>query len=64
MNLFINAVSEKGYLALFNSQREIIDSQVLDIKGNESSQFIEILDNFLHKNSCEYNQIDNIVCVN
>lgn len=64
MNLFINAVSEKGYLALFNSQREIIDSQSLDIKGNESSQFIEILDSFLDKNNCKYDEIENIVCVN
>lgn len=64
MNLFINAVSEKGFLALFNSKREIIDSQTLDIKWNESSQFIEILDNFIKKNNADYSNIESIVCVN
>lgn len=63
MNLFINAVSEKGFLALFNSKREIIDSQTLDIKWNESSQFIKILDNFIKKNNIDFSDIENIVCV-
>lgn len=64
MNLFINAVSEKWYLALFDKNRNIIASIDLDIKWNESSQFITTLDTFLHEHNTQYSQIQNIVCVN
>ncbi len=64
MNLFINAVSEKWYLALFDENRNIVASIDLNIKGNESSEFITILDNFLQQNNIEYSWVKNIVCVN
>ncbi len=64
MNLFINAVSDRWYVALFDEKRNIIASMDLYIRGNESSQFITTLDEFLEQNKTPYNQINNIVCVN
>lgn len=64
MNLFINAISEKWYIALFDENRNIVAWANLNIKGNESSEFITTLDIFLQQNNINYFDIQNIVCVN
>lgn len=64
MNVFINAISNNGYLALFDTKRNIIAEKHIAIRWNESSQFIELLDSFIKENSLSYTDIENIVCVN
>ena len=64
MNIFINAISNNGFLALLDNNRNIVAQQNIAIRGNESSQFIELLDNFLKKNNLPYSDVENIICVN
>jgi len=64
MHLFVNAVSTQWFLCLFDDNRNIVSQMSLDIKWNESSQFITTLDSFLSDNNIEYCDIQNIVCVN
>ena len=64
MNLFINAISTKWKLILFDDKRNIISELSCDIKWNESSLLIWIIDNFLKENILEYKNIQNIVVVN
>jgi len=64
MNLFINAVSEKWILILFNDNRKIISEKKIQILWNESSKLIWHIDTFLSENHCEYNTLENLVVVN
>lgn len=64
MNIFINAISNNGFLALFDNTWNIIAEKTIAIRGNESSQFIELLDDFIKNNTIWYSDIENIVCVN
>ena len=64
MNLFINAVSTKWILILFNNNRKIIFEQNIEILWNESSKLILLIDEFLKKNKISYFDLDNIILVN
>lgn len=64
MNLFINAVSQYGILILFDEKRNIIAQHNITILGNESSLLIGHIDDFLKKNNCDYQQLQNFVVVN
>lgn len=64
MNLFINAISSQWILILFDENRNIIKTQNIFLQGNESSQLIPEIDNFLHNNYIAYTDLKNIVCVN
>ncbi len=64
MNLFINAISTKWILILFNNNRKIIFEQNIEILWNESSKLILLIDEFLKKNKISYFDLDNIILVN
>ena len=64
MNIFIDTISIPCTLILFNNKRDIIDITSSQIKWNESSTLISIIDNFLRNNNINYNNLDNIVVVN
>jgi tRNA A37 threonylcarbamoyladenosine modification protein TsaB len=64
MNLFIDSISSPCYLALFDWNRVIQATHILDIKWNESSKLIPELDIFLNKYSIQYSDLENIVTVN
>lgn len=64
MNLFVNAVSKNTCLILFDNKRKIINKEIIEIKGNESSLLIPNIDRFLQKNSLTYFDLQNIVVVN
>lgn len=63
MNLFINAVSKKGILIIFDDDRNIIKSEVIELLWNESSKLVWTINHFLNKNNYSYNDIKNIVAV-
>lgn len=64
MNLFINTISKKSSIILFDEKREIIDQIEFEIKWNESSLLIPNIDSFIKKNWLDYFDIKNIVLVN
>lgn len=64
MNLFINTISAESCIILFNNNREILKKTSFEIKWNESSLLIPILNSFLKNNNLTYNSIENIVVVN
>lgn len=64
MNLFINPISKNCNIFLFNDNREIIDNIVFELKWNESSLLLPMIDNFIKKNKIGYFDINNIVLVN
>jgi len=63
MQLFFNWVSSSWYIALLDEQKNIIASEKFEIQGNESTQTIPIIDNFLADHSIEYSQVQTIICV-
>ena len=63
MNLFLNAVSEKAKLILFDDKREIKSEYDFQILGNESEKLIWIIDDFLKKNNIDYTDLENLVVV-
>jgi len=63
MNLFINAVSNKWKLILFDDNRDIVSEQDIVVLWNESSKLTSILDDFLISNDINYSKIENIVVV-
>ncbi len=64
MNLFINAVSNKWIIILFDNKRQILDKQNIEVLLNESSNLLENIDSFMDKNNIVYNNIENIIVVN
>ena len=63
MNLFLNAVSEKWVIILFDNKRDIVAKKDFNIRQRESSLLIGIIDDFLKENGQKYTQIKNIVVV-
>lgn len=64
MNLFIDTISSEACVILFDSDREVLDEIVWNIRGNESSTLIPQIDLLLKQNSLSYNDLENIVTVN
>lgn len=64
MNLFLDTISPKNTLLLFNDKKEIINIYHFDVRLNESTKLIEELDNFLKLNDMNYFNLENIVVVN
>lgn len=64
MNLFIDIISREGNIIIFDDNRKIKDKIILNIKWNESSKLIPMIDLLLLKNKLKYKQIENIVVVN
>ncbi len=64
MNLFIDTISSKAHVFIFDDSREIIDNISWDVIWNESSTITPKIDELLEKNNIWYNNIKNIVIVN
>lgn len=64
MNIFIDAVSSNWVLILFDTNRNILSKQNINVGTNESSLLPNILDNFLKNNGINYYDLENIVVVN
>jgi tRNA A37 threonylcarbamoyladenosine modification protein TsaB len=64
MNLFLDAISPKNILILFDNERKIVKEYFFDVRQNESTLLIEEVDKFLHENNLSYFDFENIVFVN
>lgn len=64
MNLFVNTISSKSFLAIFNDKQDIIASTNFEIKWNEASLLIPNIETFIKKNNISFQEIKNIVLVN
>lgn len=64
MNLFLDTISPKNTLILFNNNRDIIKTYHFDVRLNESTKLIEEVDSFLKLNNLNYFDLENIVVVN
>lgn len=64
MNIFLDTISPKNALILFDEKRNIISKHFFDVWLNESTLLIEEFDNFLKKNNIDYKTLENIVVVN
>lgn len=63
MNLFINAVSQKWKLLIFDDSRNILFEKDLQVAWNESEKLIWLVDEFLSDSNLEYKDLENIVVV-
>lgn len=64
MNIFLDTISPKNALILFDEKRNIISKHFFDVRLNESTLLIEEFDSFLAKNKLNYEDLENIVVVN
>lgn len=64
MNLFIDTISKKSTIILFDDSRNIVKQDHFEINGNESSLLIPNIDSFIKQNDFDYYSIKNIVIVN
>lgn len=64
MNIFLDTVSPKNALILFNDDKKILSKYFFDVRLNESTLLIEEFDNFLKNNNLKYSDLENIVLVN
>lgn len=64
MNLFIDTISTPANIIIFDQNKDIIDSIIWDVKGNESSTLIPQIDTLLKNNNISYINLENIVIVN
>lgn len=63
MYLFFDWVSSHWFIALLDTQKNIIARDTFKIGGNESTKTIPIIDVFLEAQSVDYRDIQNIICV-
>lgn len=63
MDLFFDAVSSQGCIALFDENRVLCARQDVCVMGNESKQLPALIGHFLQENKADYTQLQNIVCV-
>lgn len=64
MNIFLDTISPKNALILFDEKRNIISKHFFDVRLNESTLLIEEFDSFLVKNKLNYKALENIIVVN
>ena len=64
MNFFVNSISQKWVLILFDNYRNIVDKINMDILWNESEKLVNLIDRFLKKNKINYFDLENLVVVN
>lgn len=63
MYLFIDTISEPGYLALFDEKRDIISEYRWQAKQKEFDTLVEAIDVFLKNNNASYKTLSAIVVV-
>ena len=64
MNFFINTVSKKSVLILFDNNRQILIKKCIDVMWNESEKLAWIIDKFLSDNNIKYDNLENLIAVN
>ncbi|MDD5770234.1 MAG: hypothetical protein PHE25_04635 [Candidatus Gracilibacteria bacterium] len=64
MNIFLDTLSPKNILILFDDNKNILQKYLFDVRLNESTKLIEEFDNFLKQNNLNYNDLKNIIVVN
>lgn len=64
MNIFLDTISPKNALILFDEKRNILEKYFFDVRLNESTLLIEEFDAFLKKNNVTYTDLENIIVVN
>lgn len=64
MNIFLDTLSPKNVLILFDNQRNILNKYFFDVRLNESTLLIWEFDNFLKQNNISFFDLENIVFVN
>jgi len=64
MNLFLDSISPKSALMLFNDERKILYKYFFDWKNNESTFLINEINNFLESKSISYTDLNNLIVVN
>jgi len=63
MNLFIDTISPKACIILFDNLRKILKKEFFDIKLQESEKLSSKIDDFINKCGIGYFDIENIVVV-
>lgn len=63
MNLFIDTISPKNMIFLFDDSKNILHTHIFDVRLQESSRLIEELDGFLKSHTTSYEDIKKIVVV-
>lgn len=63
MYLLFDGVSTRGYIGLFDTKRNCIAQEYLCVSGNESTQVIPVIHDFLESQNVSYTDIVNICCV-
>jgi len=64
MNIFINAVSRKWAIILFDDNRQVVSRHNIEVLMNESSVLLEEISTFIDKNDIKWNDLNNIVVIN
>ncbi len=64
MILFIDTISKPCFIWLFDDDKNLLDSKIYDITGNESMTLNPNIDELLKKNHTSYFDLENIVLVN
>lgn len=58
MYLFIDTISTPVTYILFNTERDIVSQELLELSGRESEYFLVSLLEFLAKNNLEYRNLE------
>lgn len=64
MILFVDTISNPGYIGLFDNNINLIKSDRINIKWNESSKLLVFIDDLIKSIELNYNDIKNIILVN
>ncbi|NDK19813.1 hypothetical protein GW819_03155 [Candidatus Gracilibacteria bacterium] len=64
MYLFIDTISNPVTYILFDSERNIVSEDFLELRGRESEYFLDSLLEFLSKNSLGYKDLQGVIVVN
>lgn len=64
MILFVDTISNPGYIGLFDNNINLIKSDRINIKWNESSKLLVFIDDLIKFIELNYNDIKNIILVN
>lgn len=64
MYLFIDTISIPAIYILLDTEKNIVSQESLELRGRESEYFLISLQEFLARNSLEYNTLEGIIVVN
>lgn len=64
MHLLIDTISTPATYTLFDSERNIVSQEFVELKGRESEHFLVSVLEFLAQNSLEFQNLEGVVVVN